>query len=271
MRKISTLVLIMSLCLSSCSKSDGEDSSNPEAEIPDTEAKYISKMGGGDDTVFEYGNNLLLKGIDNTSGIFFQVEYNSENKVNKVYTCECGWPENGMDYDIPTEYPDSYRLFNYHYDNDKLVKITSEAGKLLVELKYSAQDQVIEFYEAREYSEVNNYYDNVQYIYDNNGKIESYVSYSSYDESTNSGRIETDNKVNPLHVFWQNYGLIIPDDISEISTYNIPFFPNNVTEIYDGEELISKTTMTYVDNYPVFYEEIFSRGDGVTIEYFEQN
>ena len=270
MNKMFMYALGIAILFNSCSPSDeGNSSVDPEPTVPNVESKYISKMTGGDDTEFVYDNGLLIKGMDKTSGIFFQVDYNSKSKPEKVYTCECGWPENGMEYNIPVDYPESYQVWNYIYEGEKLSKITSVSGKILIDLTYDEEGRVKEFYEAERYSDDYDDYENTQYIYDGEGAIESYTFYDSYNDTTRSGAIQLDEKVNPLYIIWQQFGLIIPADISEISTYNIPFFPNNVTTIYDGNTIMSKANMTYEDNYPVFYEEAFSKGDGVIIEYLQ--
>jgi len=263
------LILSLSMILLSCTKEEGNEK-NPESLPPEFEnnLKYISEISGSDNTTFVYEEDLLIKGWEQNSGIFFEVEYNSQNKVTKVYTCECGPWLDGQELNIREDFPDSFLTFEYYYNNGLLSEIKSNTGKILTTLKYNNNNQVTEYYSAGRYSDDYDDYELTNYIY-SSGKIDSYTYYESYSEQTMSGEIEVDDKINPLFVLWSQYGLIIPDDISEISTYNIPFFENNVLTIYNSNEIDSKATISYEENYPIYYEEIFSRGDGTIIKYKE--
>lgn len=268
MKKKLFFALLISGLTFSCSQDENPEPTSEPPINQDIEKKYISTIIGDDDTEFLYEEGLLMKGIDKTSGIFFQVEYNSSNNVERIYTCECGNPENGMNYDIPDEY-EYYEVLNYNYKNGEFSKITSDTGKILLEYSYDSEGKVVEVYEAGRYDDSFNEYVLTEFIYDSEGKIESYVSFVSDMGETYSGEIRTDAKINPLYILWQDNSLIIPDNISEISTYNIPFLPNNITSIYKGNELEEKIDLTYDEEYPIYYENILSLGGATQINYLE--
>lgn len=260
--------LLLIIILPGCSK-DETDEQPPKSSPPETgdNYKFISEIGGSDNTTFIYKDNLLLKGWEQNKGIFFEVEYNSQKKVQKVYTCKCGSSVNGSTLNIRKDFPEDYLTFEYFYANGHLSEIKSRSGKVLTRLKYDSNNRVTEYYSALKYCDDYDYYQLTKYTYDSSGAVESYSSFDNFSEKSKAGEIQIDDKINPLNVIWKKFGLIIPEGISQISNHNLPFFENNILAIYDSNELVSQATIKYEEDYPVYYKESSSQENGTTIKY----
>src|SRR5690606_31487111 len=67
-------------------------------------------------------------------------------------------------------------IYNYNFQNNRLSTITNESGKIVLELRYDQAGRVIEEINADYYRDD---FETIKYVYNSEGKIESYVSFGS--------------------------------------------------------------------------------------------
>lgn len=268
MKNLFIPIIMMSFFFIGCSPEEGD---SLEAEVPAVPVKNVTSMKGGDDAAFYYENGLLLKGVGNSSSSHdhyytgFQVEYDANQKVKRVlFTNSEFFPKpTDFHFDMTDGSVNGVKIYNYHFNNSRLQKITNSKGELVLELEYDVAGKVIE---ETKFQDFDNYI-HIKYMYNSEGTLESYVKYDSYNSHTSSGTLTSDDKINPFYHLWKNTGLLIPLNISGLTAYNVPYYPHNINEIKDGDEIDFKAQLTYDGEYPVYYKEMMSDIEGVALEY----
>ncbi|MCC8361004.1 hypothetical protein [Salinimicrobium sediminilitoris] len=268
------LTVSLGLLLFSCSPESGGDSQKPTPQ-PEQDLYQLVELTGGDNVKFLYEEGKIMKGVgDSPSGYdayddAFQVFYGENGLVEKVIESE-GYFEKPIDFSFDLTSGDYYisQVYNYQYEGDRLDKITDDNGNLIIEFTYNSNGLITEIFEAESSSSywIYNYYYNAE------GILESYT-FTGQDSGTSyteGGKITTDDKINPLFYHWKNFRLIIPTDVSGITTYNVIGYPHNVTEIYDGNELDFKAQLEYDESgHPIYYRETLDDIDAVVFDYLE--
>lgn len=277
MRKTFTIFILTTLLFFSCSKDDESSSEDPDAELPENEEFLLTQMTGEDEAAFHYEDGLLVKGVGNSASNHddfhsaFEIKYDENKQVEKVIYDEAIFISKPTDFSFDLTSGDNanVEIHNYNYSNGKLVKITSETGKVIREFEYH-ENGLVKEETIYQYLDRHDDWVNYKYFYED-GKLESYTEfrYNGYNNITSNGNYKTDDKVNPLYILWKNNQLIIPQFISGISDNNLPFYLNNISERAEDGEIVYKARFDYDEDFPVYYEKMLKNDGGVILEYQE--
>ncbi|MCC8361006.1 hypothetical protein [Salinimicrobium sediminilitoris] len=246
-----------------CSPSETEDDQGQEPESgnpPTVEDRYLSEINGDDDVKFHYENGLLVKGVGNSSSehssyyVAFQIEYNSNNKVDRVLVSHYVYINKPADFSFDltnSEYEDGLEIYNYDYKDNRLHTISGETGQVQTEIFYDNKGRVIK---TKNYDE-DGEYDESSLKYDSEGKLSSFDAFHTGTNKTVYGEIESDDKANPLYVFWKNHSFVMPIIYSYFLDNNVSFYPHNITAVHvQGEKQYGVKHMEYEEGYPIIYD-----------------
>jgi hypothetical protein len=259
--------VIFSLFFIGCNSDDNEIDG-----ISNNQIKFIKTVSDGVESAYYYENGKILKGVGNSTPNHnnyhssFQVEYIG-NRVKSVYY------SNGISYPKPADFNFNYdentpniTHYKYNYDGNKLKSISYGSTEFLLwEFFYDNQGRIIETIEQVEFNEVSNF----KFFYDSNGKVDSYIRTIYYSGTyIYSGSITLDDKINPFYILWEKFNFIFPPETNGLSNKALPFFSNNILEMYEENDVYYKAQLSYDGEYPVFYREITSgSSSGKSIEY----
>ena len=243
-------ILIVFVCFTGCETED--DSTTPEPPAYE-DVKLLTQIDG--ELKFQYEDGKLKKGlyrrVENWWYISaFEVEYEGEKIKRVLFNPDNTFPvEDGFDFSVAPE-DGIYWVHNYHYENDRLKRITNEDNEILKEFKYDSKNNVIEEFNSRSYSAHDYGKVTTTYNYDENGILSSYRQ-EIHNEPAIEGGIITDDKINPRYVLFKEFGFVLPSFFSNIT--NTGVVKNNIIAIFEGDELKYEASYNYSESYPSEY------------------
>lgn len=252
-------ILFALVCFTGCETED--DTRIPEPPAYE-EVKLLTEIDG--ELKLKYEDNKIVKGlyrrVENWWYVSaFEVEYQGEKIKRVLFNPDDTFHvEDEFDFSITPE-NGIYWVHNYHYENDRVKRITNENDEVIMELKYDSKGNVIEEYNSRGYSPSEYSEETITYEYDDESNLVRYKK-TTYDEPILEGGIVTDNEINPRYVLFQEFGFVLPPFVSSIAKTG--FAKNNIVAIFEGDELKYQANYNYSESYPTEYSYAHYNDEG---------
>ena len=226
---------------------------------PEFETRLIKSTEGRNGMILQYQNDLpvkiLLHGIGEQDffPVAMEIEYNENFRVSRILMDTQGnySLEDGFDFELN---PESWEImvFNYHYENERLERITNVSGTTIHAVKYDSHGRVVEENRSGSYIPGSNTWVKSEYSYGSTGFMNYYKTERG--EEIKEGEIVVDEKANPLYILWRDFSLVLPRFyIHNWNDNNIPYQPYNILEKYINGELDYKASFEYDGDYPSHY------------------